>query len=189
MGDSLSPDLLEGPVHQVAPRLLNTLLVCGDRVGRVVEVEAYGGEDDPASHAARGPTPRNSTMFGRAGLLYVYRSYGVHWCANIVTGDEGTAAAVLLRALEPLSGLDGMRRDRPRARRDSSLADGPGKLCAAMGISGDHDGIDLLDPGAPVRWCSDGRPPPSHPHATPRVGITRATERRWRFVVPERRPA
>lgn len=185
MGRPLSPDLLGGPVDHVAPRLLNTLLVVGERVGRVVEVEAYGGEDDPASHAARGRTPRNSTMFGRAGLLYVYRSYGVHWCANIVTGDEGTASAVLLRALEPVSGLAGMRRDRPRARRDTALADGPGKLCAAMGITGDHDGVDLLDPRAPVRWRSDGRLPPSRPHATPRVGISKATERRWRFVLPE----
>lgn len=182
-----SPDLLDGPVDEVAPRLLNTLLVVGDRVGRIVEVEAYGGLDDPASHAARGPTQRNATMFGRAGLLYVYRSYGIHWCANVVTGPQGDASAVLVRAVEPLVGLEQMRRDRPRARRDADLADGPGKLCAALGITGDHDGVDLLDSAAPVRWLVDDERPPQRIHTTTRVGISRAVERPWRFVVADAR--
>lgn len=172
-------------MHEVAPRLLNTLLAVGGRVGRIVEVEAYGGSEDPASHAARGPTARNASMFARAGLLYVYRSYGIHWCANLVTGAEGHASAVLVRAVEPLSGIEGMRRDRPQARRDADLANGPGKLCAALGITGDHDGVDLLDGDAPVRWLTDHTPPPRRVLNTPRVGISRAADLPWRFVAAD----
>ncbi len=133
----------------VAPALLGWELVRTDpagkrRSGRIVEVEAYRGETDPASHAYRGPTPRTEAMFGPAGHLYVYRSYGIHWCANVVCGDVGTAAAVLVRALEPIEGIEAMFDDRPKARTVVDLASGPGKLCAALRITGDDDGSDLL---------------------------------------------
>ena len=144
----------------------------------LTEVEAYGGADDPASHAFRGRRRGNAAMFGRPGTLYVYRSYGVHWCANVVTGAEGEGSAVLLRAGLPVAGLEAMaaRRGRP-----DHLADGPGKLAAALGIGGEHDGLDLLGEG-PLRLL----PAPAETgeiRATPRIGISRAVERPWRFVV------
>jgi DNA-3-methyladenine glycosylase len=163
---------------------LNAVLVVGDRSGRIVEVEAYGAAEDPASHAHRRRTARNASMFGPPGTLYVYRSYGLHWCANVVCGPEGEAAAVLVRAVAPLTGLDGMRRDRPRARRDRDLADGPGKLCAALGVTGADDGSDLLDVDARVRLVRDGVAPPDRPVVTTRVGISRGVDLPWRFCVP-----
>ncbi len=175
---------LEGSVVAVAPQLLNAVLVVGDRSGRIVEVEAYGAAEDPASHAHRRRTARNASMFGPPGTLYVYRSYGLHWCANVVCGPEGEAAAVLVRAVAPLTGLDGMRRDRPRARRDRDLADGPGKLCAALGVTGADDGSDLLDVDARVRLVRDGVAPPDRPVVTTRVGISRGVDLPWRFCVP-----
>ncbi len=175
---------LAGDATEVAPRLLNALLAVGDRVGRIVEVEAYRGSIDPASHAHRGMTPRTVTMFGRPGLLYVYRSYGMHWCANVVTGREGLAEAVLVRALEPLDGIGEMRVDRPRARRDVDLANGPGKLCAALSITGADDGADLCHPTSRVRLLRDGVAPPPVPRTTTRVGISKAVEHPWRYLVP-----
>jgi DNA-3-methyladenine glycosylase len=175
---------LTGDARAVARRLLNVLVVVGDRAGRIVEVEAYRGADDPASHAHRGPTARNATMFGRPGLLYVYRSYGIHWCANVVAGTEGVAEAVLLRAVEPVAGIDSMRRRRGDRVAERDLANGPGKLCAALGIDGTHDGVDLLDPASPVRLLRDDVRPPSRPLATTRIGITKAVDRPWRYVVP-----
>lgn len=169
---------------EVAPLLLNTLVVVGERVGRIVEVEAYAGPEDPASHAYRGMTPRTASMFGPAGTLYTYLSYGVHTCANISTGEADSGQAVLLRAIEPLEGIDAMRSVRKAARRDVDLGNGPGKLCAALGITLDHDGVDVCDPVGPVRLFSDGTPPPTEPVRTPRVGISRAKDRPWRFVVP-----
>ncbi|MFN7149414.1 MAG: DNA-3-methyladenine glycosylase [Microthrixaceae bacterium] len=175
---------LRGPVEEVAPTLLNTLVVVGDRVGRVVEVEAYGGAEDPASHAWRGPTPRNAAMFGLAGRLYVYRSYGLHWCANVVVGDEGHGAAVLLRGVEPVAGIEQMRRARGERHRLHDLTNGPGKLCAALGITGDDDGTDLSAPHSRVRLCRDATSAPTSPVVTARVGISRGTEHPWRFAVP-----
>lgn len=171
--------LLTGPADAVAPLLLNKLLVHGECVGRIAETEAYL-PDDPASHSFRGRTPRNSTMFGPAGRLYVYFTYGMHWCANVVTGHDGEGAAVLLRAVVPLAGLDVMR-----ARRNdrSDLADGPAKLCQAFAIGAEHDGTDLLGDG-PVMLLDDGVPPPAVPLAGPRVGITKAVDRAWRFRLP-----
>jgi DNA-3-methyladenine glycosylase len=196
---------LDGDPVAVAPWLLNKLLVRGDRVGRIVEVEAYRGTADPASHAYRGRTPRTEVMFGPPGHLYVYFTYGMHWCANVVCGPDTVAGAVLIRALAPLSGLPAMRQARPAARRDRDLCNGPAKLCQALGITGTDNGVDLLvarprggiEPDAPdapdgtdwsdvpdpVRLVDDGTPPPTRPGRGPRVGISVATEERWRWWV------
>lgn len=176
--------LLEGDSLEVAPRLLNQLLLVGGRWGRIVEVEAYMGPEDPASHAYRGETPRTTSMFGRAGTLYTYLSYGMHTCANISCGRKRVGQAVLLRAVEPVRGIEAMRNARPAARREADLTNGPGKLCQALGIELSHDGVDVCAPGAPVRLCSDGTEAPSEPLRTPRIGITKAVEWPWRFVVP-----
>jgi len=144
----------------------------------LTEVEAYGGPDDAASHGFRGPGPRNASMFGPAGTLYVYRSYGVHWCMNVVTGPAGQAGAVLLRAGRPLVGEGHMRR---RRGRGDHLCDGPGRLTQALGIRGEQDGISLLE--GPVRLL--GEPIAGRVAAGPRVGISRAVERPWRFRLLE----
>lgn len=167
----------------VAPEMLNKLLVVGDRIGRIVEVEAYLGVQDPASHAYRGMTPRNATMWGEPGHLYVYFTYGMHWCANAVCAEPGVAHAVLIRALAPLVGLDAMRAARPAARRDRDLASGPAKLCAALGITGAHDGADLVSVDRGVSLASDGVDPPSSPANGPRVGVSVAIEAPWRWWV------
>ena len=173
---------------EVAPLLLNKLVVRGARVGRIVEVEAYRGSEDPASHAYRGPTRRNATMFGPPGRLYVYFTYGMHWCANAVCGPVGEAQAVLLRALAPVAGLDEMRaaRSRPGAAAplDRHLASGPARLCQAIGIEGVDDGADLVRGDRGVRIVDDGTPPPAAPGVGARVGISRAADRPWRFWVP-----
>ena len=173
-------DLSSGPVA-VARRLLGCLLVSeiGSRTALVVaETEAYGGPGDPASHAFGGPTARNRSMFGPAGTWYVYRSYGVHWCLNLVTGPAGEGQAVLLRGGRPTEGEAAMRR---RRGRHDHLADGPGKLTQALGITGERDGTPAftgrlrLEPGPP--------PDPSRILATPRIGITKAASRPWRFLL------
>jgi DNA-3-methyladenine glycosylase len=170
----------------VAVDLLGKLLVVereGKQAsGRIVETEAYMA-DDPASHSYRGRTGRNAVMFGPAGHLYVYRSYGIHWCANVVTGAEGEGQAVLIRAIEPVEGIDEMLRRRGR----HPLADGPGKLCQALGIDGAHDGVDLVVPGAAVRIVDEGSPPPADPVVGPRIGISRAIDRPWRWRAPRGR--
>ena len=144
----LPKDFYRRPAELLAPLLLNKLLVVADgRAGRIVEAEAYAG-DDPASHAFRGRTARNATMFGPAGHLYVYFTYGMHWCANAVCGQDGEGTAVLLRALEPLAGLDLMWQARPRARSERDLCSGPAKLTQALGIAGGADGADLASGGS-----------------------------------------
>jgi DNA-3-methyladenine glycosylase len=168
----------------VAPDLLNKVLVHGARAGRIVEVEAYRGADDPASHAFRGPTPRTEVMFGPPGHLYVYFTYGMHWCANAVTSADGTAGAVLIRALAPLRGLDEMAAARPKARRPVDLANGPAKACQAMGVDGALDGADLVRADRGVTITDDGTPPPAAPDTGPRIGISVAVDRPWRFSVP-----
>jgi DNA-3-methyladenine glycosylase len=172
-----------GDPLDVGPWLLNKVLVHGARSGRIVEVEAYKGASDPASHAYRGLTPRTAVMFGPAGFLYVYFTYGMHWCANVVCGPKGEASALLLRALAPLTGLDEMRQVRPAARRDRDLCNGPAKLCQALGITGEENGIDLLARSAAVRLVDDGTPPPERPAQGRRVGISVAKEEPWRFWV------
>ena len=141
----------------------------------LTEVEAYGGADDPASHAHGGLTARNASMFAPAGTLYVYRAYGVHWCLNAVTGPAGRGSAVLLRAGRVLAGEQDMRR---RRGRDDHLCDGPGRLSQALGVTGEQDGTSLFD--GPVRLlavpAARGRV-----EAGARVGITRAADRPWRF--------
>lgn len=168
----------------VAPDLLNKVLVRGGRSGRIVEVEAYAGAEDPGSHAFRGMTRRNATMFGPPGLLYVYLSYGMHWCANAVCGEEGQGLAVLLRALAPLTGLAEMRAARPRAGQDTDLCSGPGKLCQALGVTGDDDGADLVAGDRSLVIADDGVPPPLNPVATTRVGLSAGADSSWRWYVP-----
>jgi DNA-3-methyladenine glycosylase len=167
----------------VAPLLLNKVLVAGATAGRIAEVEAYMGADDPGSHAFRGPTRRNATMFGPAGHLYVYFTYGMHWCANVVCGDDGEATAVLLRALAPLDGVELMRARRPAARRDTDLCSGPAKLCQALALDRAHDGADLVGGAGGVRILDDGTPPPARPVRTTRVGLTAGSDRPWRWYV------
>ncbi len=173
--------------REVAPELLGTVLehrlASGTRAARIVEVEAYCGPIDPAAHTYRGRTARNATMFGPGGLLYVYFSYGVHWCANVVCGDEGEGVAVLLRALAPVDGLAAMYADRgPAARRDRDLCSGPGKLTQAMGITGDHDGADLVTSDV-LAVVDPGDGPPEAVVQTTRVGISVAADEPWRWYV------
>jgi DNA-3-methyladenine glycosylase len=176
-------EFFAGDSLAVAPELLHKLLVRDERVLRIVEVEAYRGEEDPASHAYRGPTRRNRTMFGRPGLLYVYLSYGVHWCANVVCGEPGVARAVLLRAAAPVAGLAALRAAAP-GLSDRELASGPGRLGRALGLTGDDDGADLVEGDRGILLLDDGTPPPPVVASGPRVGVSRAGERPWRFFVP-----
>jgi DNA-3-methyladenine glycosylase len=168
----------------VAPSLLGCWLVTDRPAGRVAlrltEVEAYSGEgQDPASHAHRGPTPRAEIMFGPPGRLYVYFSYGVHWCANVVVGPEGRGSAVLMRAGEVVEGQELARSRRPAARTERDLARGPARLTQALAIGPDDKGAHLLDPGSPVRLHRGA--PPAAVSAGPRVGISLATDLPWRF--------
>jgi DNA-3-methyladenine glycosylase len=171
--------------REVAVALLNKVLVADDgRSGRIVETEAYCGSFDPAAHAYRGKTARNATMFGRPGLMYVYFTYGMHWCCNAVCGEEGEGVAVLLRALAPLAGLEAMRAARPKVHRDRDLCSGPARLAQALGITGAQDGIDLVSGNGGLRIVDDGTPPPAEPVVTGRVGISRAVDEPWRWYVP-----
>jgi DNA-3-methyladenine glycosylase len=165
--------------------------VAGRLAGRIVEVEAYLGHLDPGSHAYRGPTVRNATMFGPPGHLYVYFTYGMHFCANVVCGPPAVearqgppdvAGAVLLRALAPLRGLEGMRARRPGARTDRQLCSGPARLAQALGLDRRHDGADLL--AGPLRLVDDGVPPPAEHVVSRRVGLTAGAEHPWRWYVP-----
>ena len=171
----------------VAPELLNKILVRDDgRAGRIIEVEAYCGAEDPAAHTFRGPTRRNRTMFGPAGHMYVYFTYGMHWCCNTVCGLEGQGWGVLLRAIAPIAGIDRMRDARGGTRSDRELANGPAKLAQAMGIDGSFDGADLVLGDRGVRVGTDGMAPPATPRTGPRVGISRAKDFPWRWRIPER---
>jgi DNA-3-methyladenine glycosylase len=154
----------------------------GLAAGIIVETEAYDGANDPASHAWRGRTQRNAVMFGPPGRAYVYFTYGMHYCLNTVTGPVGQASAVLLRAIQPIVGPDLMRERRGTHIPDRDLARGPGRLCQALGITTADDGTDLA---GDALWISEtsGDVSTLAIAATPRIGITRAAERPWRFVV------
>jgi DNA-3-methyladenine glycosylase len=164
----------------VARALLGCLLVhrtpAGVLAGRIVETEAYRGPDDPASHAYR-RTRRSEIMFGRPGVAYVYLSYGVHWCLNVVTEDHGAPGAVLLRALEPIAGVALMRRRVP-AVRAARLASGPGRLTRAMDVRGRHNGADLTRSALYIGEAGRRR---GRIVAGPRIGINAAADRPWRF--------
>jgi DNA-3-methyladenine glycosylase len=179
----VSAELLSVDPVTAARRLLGASLT-GDGVSAtIVEVEAYGGPPDgpwpdAAAHSYRGPGLRNSVMFGPPGRLYTYRSHGIHVCANVVCADDETAAAVLLRAAAVESGLNLARVRRGESTRPAALARGPGNLCSALGITMDHNGIDLFDPAAPIRLTL------GEEHAAacgPRTGVSKAADRPWRF--------
>jgi DNA-3-methyladenine glycosylase len=177
---------LDRPAEQVAPVLLGCVLAGHGVQVRLTEVEAYSGAGmDPASHAHRGPTPRNALMFGPPGFLYVYFSYGMHWCANVVTGPEGRASAVLLRAGEVVGGIELARSRRPGAT-DRDLCRGPARLAKALAIDRAALGLDLLDEASPVRLRPRSGPRPDVVSG-PRVGITVGTETPWRFWIAEDR--
>lgn len=171
----LGKDFFARSVHDVAPELVGATLVVNGVGGRIVEVEAYDRED-PASHGFRGETPRNRSMFGPPGHAYVYRSYGVHWCLNLVCEEEGMAAAVLVRALEPTRGLDAMR-ERRGLEDERLLCSGPGRLCQALALTGEHDGLRLDRRPFVLGQAST----PAHIVRGPRVGISQAAELPWRY--------
>jgi len=170
-------ELLAGDSLKVAPALLGMTL--RSEIGtpveiEITEVEAYRSVEDSASHAYRGRTARNGSMFEAPGTLYVYRSYGIHWCANVVTGPVGSGQAVLLRGGDPLLGIEIIRH---RRGRTTDLCNGPGKVCQALGITGDCDGTSLLT-GPLVLLAGVAR----RHRTTPRIGISKATDHPWRFV-------
>ena len=163
---------------EVAELLIGTVLLINGVGGRIVETEAYDRED-PASHTFSGPTPRNAAMFGPSGRAYVYRSYGIHWCLNFVCREEGHGAGVLIRAVEPLEGIDVMhaRRDVPVERDGRLLCSGPGKLCQALAVDHGFNGQSLA--AAPFELAA--RPGNVTVMTGPRIGISKATEVPWRF--------
>ena len=171
----LKRDFFARSVHEVAPELIGATLLVDGVGGTIVEVEAYD-QEDPASHAYGGRTARNATMFGPAGHAYVYRSYGIHWCLNLVCGGGDDAEAVLIRALEPTAGIE-LQRQRRAVEDLRKLCSGPGKLCQALAITGEHDGLALdrhpfrLEERREVPQIATG----------PRIGITRAAELPWRY--------
>lgn len=165
----------------MAPELVGKVLVHGGLSGRIVEVEAYAGSEDPGSHAFRGPTPRTEVMFGPAGHLYVYFSYGMHWCANVVCEDAGTAGAVLLRAVAPLTGLESMREARPRVRRDRDLTSGPARLTQALGLDGTFGGADLVTADRGVWLADDGQGAGPEPTTSARIGLSAGFDLPWRW--------
>jgi DNA-3-methyladenine glycosylase len=164
-------------VHEVAPDLIGVSLLVDGVGGFIVEVEAYDRED-PASHAFRGRTTRNASMFGPPGHAYVYRSYGIHWCLNLVCGQEGVPEAALVRALEPTEGIVTMQQRRG-VGSVLALCSGPGKLCQALAITSEHDGLALDRP--PFRLEPRERVP--RIATGPRIGITQATELSWRYAL------
>ena len=186
LGAPLAQAFYDRDTEQVARDLLGCIVACrspeGLTSGRIVETEAYLGPHDPACHAVAGITNRTRWLFGPPGVAYVYFIYGVHWCLNAVTREEGHGSAVLIRAVEPVLGVEIMRKRRG-IERDRDLTNGPGKLCQAMGITGEHNGLPLANsaltfhPGAPL--------PDEAVAVTPRIGITKAAEWPLRWVVRE----
>ncbi|MFL4984163.1 MAG: DNA-3-methyladenine glycosylase [Xanthobacteraceae bacterium] len=173
----LTRDFFARSVHEVAPDLIGTTLLFNGVGGEIVELEAYH-HTDPAAHSYRGPTQRNAVMFGPPGFAYVYRSYGIHWCLNFVCEEEGSASAVLIRALRPLTGLATMRRRR-RLTDERLLCSGPGRLCEALKITGAHNGLAIDAPPFELRARA------TMPDIVKgvRIGITKAAERPWRYGI------
>lgn len=179
--NALRDVLRQDPVI-AARELLGAQVRVGECLIRIVETEGYRGYDDPGSHAHRGPTPRTQVMFGEPGHTFVYFTYGNHWMLNFVAGDHGTAGAVLVRAAIPMEGLELMRTRRPKALNDFGLLSGPGKIAAALGLTGIHNGLDALSPDAwvqlePGSWVNDFR-------IGPRIGLAtgKGDTFPWRFV-------
>lgn len=180
---SVTAELLATDPLTAARRLLGAALTGRGMSAMIVEVEAYGGPPDgpwpdAASHSYRGPGPRNKVMFGPAGHLYTYRSHGIHVCANVVCAYDGVAGAVLLRAAAVEAGIETARRRRGETARPAAYARGPGNLCSALGITMDDNGIDLFDPDGPIQLTL------GEEHvamAGPRVGVSKAADRPWRF--------
>ncbi|GLV82476.1 putative 3-methyladenine DNA glycosylase [Streptomyces lavendulae subsp. lavendulae] len=184
----MNTDFLAHPAEEVAPKLLGSVLTCKTPEGTVsiaiTETEAYSGEADPASHAYRGRTPRNAVMFGPAGYLYVYRSHGLHWCANVVTGTDGIASGVLIRAGRVIEGQDLARKRRGERVESPRLARGPGNLGQALGITAEHNGADLLTGTSVV--LSEGEPIPAELiRVGPRVGVSKAHDWQHRFYIAD----
>ncbi|WP_284580021.1 DNA-3-methyladenine glycosylase [Streptomyces sp. 2P-4] len=182
----MNVDLLSHPAEEVAPRLLGCVLTCKTPEGTVsiaiTETEAYSGTADPASHAYRGRTARNATMFGPAGHLYVYRSHGLHWCANVVTGTDGIASGVLIRAGRVIEGEDLARKRRGERVESPRLARGPGNVGQALGITAEHNGANLLTGTSVV--LSEGKPVPAALiQVGPRVGVSKAHDWQHRFYL------
>jgi DNA-3-methyladenine glycosylase len=171
----LNRGFFDRSVHKVAPELIGATLLVNGVGGRIVEVEAYH-HTDPAAHSYRGPTARNAVMFGPPGAAYVYRSYGIHWCLNFVCEAEGSASAVLIRALEPTEGLAVMRRRRGLTD-ERALCSGPGKLCQALAVSSRHNGLPL--DRTPFELRARGETPDIA--VGPRIGISKAVEYPWRY--------
>ena len=181
LGERLTKAFFARSVHKVAPEMIGATLLVDGVGGIIVEVEAYH-HTDPAAHSFNGPTPRNRVMFGPPGYLYVYRSYGIHWCMNFVCEKEDSASAVLLRAIEPTHGLATMRKRRG-VEDERNLCSGPGKLCEALGITNRHNG-DALDE-APFEIFA--RPKKPAIAVGVRIGITKAADLPWRYGVKDSR--
>jgi DNA-3-methyladenine glycosylase len=186
-GAALPRDFYVRDTEVVARDLLGCILEChtdaGVASGRIVETEAYLGEHDLACHAAAGRTRRTEPLYGPPGTAYVYFIYGVHWCFNAVTRDEGLPSAVLIRALEPVAGVDLMKERRPAARRDHDLTNGPGKLCAALGIDVRHNALPLSRP--PIAIREGDRVPDGSVLITPRIGIRESAEWPLRWIIAD----
>jgi DNA-3-methyladenine glycosylase len=186
-GAALPRDFYSRPTEVVARDLLGCVLEChtdeGVASGRIVETEAYLGEHDLACHAAAGRTRRTEPLYGPPGTAYVYFIYGVHWCFNAVTRETGLPSAVLIRALEPITGVELMRERRPAARRDQDLTNGPGKLCAALGIDVRHNGLPLKRP--PVLIREGARVRDGEVVITPRIGIRESADWPLRWLIAD----
>jgi len=175
MAKRLTRAFFRRSVHEVAPDLIGATLLFGGAGGRIVEVEAYH-HTDPAAHSFRGPTPRNAVMFGPPGYAYVYRSYGIHWCVNLVCEPKGSASAVLIRAIEPTVGLAAMRRRRGVAD-ERLLCSGPGRVCEALRITHAQNGMALDEPP----FALFARADEVEVIVGPRIGLTKAVEKPWRY--------
>jgi len=187
LSDALPAEFYARETELVARDMLGAVLEChsadGVASGRIVETEAYLGEHDAACHAAVGETARTAPLYGPPGRAYVYFVYGMHWCVNAVTRERGLPSAVLIRALEPIEGIELMRRRRRSARRPEELTSGPARLCSALGITGSHNGLSLQRPPLIVRHGT--AVPDSEVRVTPRIGITKAADWPLRWLIAD----